>query len=63
MNEVGGTVEMPIGMAMTMAERPDAMEAFGRLTKSEQAAVITKAKAVKSREEMTALVADLARRR
>lgn len=60
MNEVGGTFEMPIGMAMSMAQSPAAMKAFASLSESEQAAVITKAKAVRSRDEMVRLVNGLA---
>lgn len=60
--ESKGTLEMPMGMAMTMAQSPAAMEAFCRLSQKEQADIISKARAVKSRDEMAHLVHGLAQK-
>lgn len=59
--EIDGTLEIPMGMAMTIAEDPGAMEAFCRLSSDRRAEIVSKARNVKSREEMTALVRDLAK--
>ena len=59
--EKDGPLEIPMGMAMTMAESPGAMEAFCRLSEKQRAAVVSKARQVHSREEMTALVQGLAK--
>lgn len=59
MTELGGTFEIPLGMAMTMAESPDAMNAFCNLSEGERADLIARAKTVRSREEMARLVLGL----
>lgn len=62
MNEPEGTFELPLGMAMSIAENPAALSAFCRLTDKERAETIARARAVKTREEMTAIVNSLAGR-
>lgn len=61
-NTNGETMEMPMGMAMSMAANPAAMNTFCRLTDGEQREIIGRARTVKSREEMTKIVEELAMR-
>ncbi len=60
MSESGKTVDMPIGMAMSMAQNPDAMTVFGRLSETERADFINRAKAVRTKDEMTRIVGEIA---
>lgn len=62
MTERGGTFEIPLGMAMTMAECPDAMNAFCSLSEGERAEFIARAKTVRSREEMAGLLSELSKK-
>lgn len=57
----GGTMEMPMGMAMSIAMNSDAMNAFCRLSDRERAEFINKAKIAGSREKMTEIVNELAK--
>jgi len=60
MSEIGGTVEMPMGMAMSIAQNPDAMSAFCKLTDEERIRFINRAKVAHTKEEMTKIVGEIA---
>lgn len=49
-------MELPIGFSMALAMNPAAMQAFARLSKPEQQALIDGTHAISSREEMHAYV-------
>ena len=51
--------ELPLGFAMALAQYPDAMERFTRLTKPQKNEMLQKAHAVSSKDEMQALVSRL----
>lgn len=59
MAEPGKTVEMPMGMAMLMAENSAAMSAFGRLSETERAELIRRAKKARTRDEMIRIVGEI----
>ncbi len=52
--------ELPLGFGMALAMNPDAMKAFSSLTETGQKQYLERARAVKSKEEMEALVQSLA---
>ncbi|MBQ7827529.1 MAG: hypothetical protein IJ386_04615 [Clostridia bacterium] len=58
-NENGETLAIPMGMAMAMAQNPEAMNAFCRLSDRGRSEYIAKARAVGSRGEMDRLVAEI----
>ena len=62
-NETGETVEMPMGMAMSIAMNSNAMNAFCRLSDSQRTELINRAKTAKSRDEMAKIVGELAEMR
>lgn len=51
--------ELPIGFSFSLAQNPDAMERFAKLSKDEQADILQKARSVTSKNEMRALVNSL----
>ena len=51
--------DLPLGFAFALAQDPDAMEKFSRLSASQQSEILQKAHAVSSKEEMQALVDSL----
>ena len=51
--------QLPMGLGMALAQRPEAMKKFADMTEMEQKIVINKAHVVNSEQEMEALVADL----
>jgi len=51
--------QLPVGLGMALAQRPEAMKKFADMTEMEQKIVINKAHVVNSEQEMEALVADL----
>jgi len=57
--ELNGTVAIPIGMAMSMAQNPAAMNAFCNLPDRQRAELVAKARAVRSRGEMERLIQEL----
>ncbi|MCD8295123.1 MAG: YdeI/OmpD-associated family protein [Clostridia bacterium] len=52
---------LPVGLAMALAENPQAMAAFSRLPLTEQDQMIHRAHLARSKDEMHALVAGLLR--
>ena len=58
--ESGKTVDMPIGLAMSIAQNSDAMTVFGTLSESQRAEFIKRAKSVRTKEEMTKIVGEIA---
>ena len=48
--------ELPVGLGMALAQRPGALEEFGRLSQTEQQALISRAHGANSEQEMQALV-------
>ena len=51
--------QLPVGLGMALAQRPEAMKKFADMAEMEQKLVISKAHVVNSEQEMEALVADL----
>ena len=51
--------QLPVGLGMALAQRPEAMKKFADMTEMEQKIVINKPHVVNSEQEMEALVADL----
>ena len=51
--------ELPLGLALAMAQKPEAVERFSTLTEEEREAVIVRARSVTSRKEMRACVDSL----
>lgn len=51
--------ELPTGFLMALAENPDAMERFARLDRARQEDIAEKARQVRSKEQMRALVSRL----
>ena len=58
-NKSTGKVEMPVGMAMAMALRSDAIDAFESLTEERKREYIRRARAATSADEMRSVVADI----
>ena len=52
--------ELPLGLGMAFAQNPTAMARFTAMSETEKAAVIEKAHSVQSKQEMNALVGQLA---
>ena len=59
MGENGETLAIPMGMAMAMAQNPEAMNAFCRLSDRGRSEYIAKARAVGDRGEMDRLIAEI----
>ena len=57
--EMNGTLAIPMGMAMSMAQNPAAMNAFCDLSDRQRTELIAKARAVRSRGEMERLIQEL----
>lgn len=53
------TSELPIGFSFSLAQNPDALQNFAKLSKDEQDNIVQKARAVTSKSEMRALVSSL----
>ncbi|WP_455582361.1 hypothetical protein [Dysosmobacter sp.] len=51
--------ELPLGLGMALAQRPEAMERFALLPEAERQALIQGAHQVRSRQEMQAYVEKL----
>lgn len=51
--------ELPIGFSFSLAQNPDAMQNFAKLSKDEQDGIVQKARSVTSKKEMRALVNSL----
>lgn len=47
---------MPLGLGMALAQNPEAMDSYARLSEKEREALVTQAKAVTSKREMQELV-------
>lgn len=54
-------MELPLGLALAMAQRPEAAERFGALSENDREALIARARSVHSRQEMRACVDSLLR--
>lgn len=52
---------LPLGFGMALAQNEQAMNQFGRLTEPQKQAVIQRTKKVKSKNEMSQFVSELAR--
>lgn len=48
--------DLPIGFSFTLAQNPDAMMNFSRLSDPQRAEILERARAASSREEMRSLV-------
>jgi len=48
--------QLPVGLGMALAQRPEAMKKFADMTEMEQKIIINKAHVVNSEQEMEALV-------
>lgn len=51
-------MEMPIGLGMALAQNPDAMQRFARLSEQRQREIIDGTHAVRSKEQMRQYVTD-----
>ena len=51
--------ELPLGFTMELAQHSDILNQFARLTKEEQASIVSGAKQVRSRGEMRSYVENL----
>lgn len=60
MSEAGGKIAIPMGLAMRIAENPDALRAFGQMSEETRAVFINRAKGAKSPEEMRAIASEIA---
>ena len=47
---------MPLGLGMALAQNPEAMNSYARISEKEREALVTQAKAVTSKREMQELV-------
>ena len=52
---------LPLGVGMALAQHPQAMEKFSRMTDAEKSQVLAQAHQAASKEEMQSLVKKLAR--
>ena len=48
--------QLPVGLGMALAQRPEAMKKFADMTEMEQKIIINKAHVVNSEQEMEALM-------
>ena len=53
------TRDLPLGFGMALAQNTAALQRFGALSRAEQREIINRAEAVRSKQEMDALVAQL----
>lgn len=51
--------ELPLGLGLAMAQRPEAMERFAALPEAERQAVVNKARIARTKQEMRACVDQL----
>ena len=51
--------ELPLGLGLAMAQRPEAMERFAALPEAERKAVVDKARSARTKQEMQACVDEL----
>lgn len=54
--------DLPIGFGFALAQNPEAMQAFARLSEAGQNEIVQRARTVSSRNEMQALVNELSSR-
>ncbi|MDD5952141.1 MAG: hypothetical protein PUC32_00595 [Oscillospiraceae bacterium] len=54
--------DLPLGFAMSLAQHPDSMAYFARLTKPEQQSILEQLHQIQSKEEMRAFVESLPNR-
>lgn len=59
MSDLDPLSQLPEGLAMALAQDPNAMDAFGRLPGSEKSHYIERAHQVSSKAEMRMLVSEL----
>ena len=48
--------ELPLGLGLAMAQRPEAMERFAALPEAEREALVNRARGARSKQEMRACV-------
>jgi len=51
--------QLPVGLGMALAQRPEAMKKFADMTEMEQKIIINKAHVADSEQKMQALVEDM----
>ena len=51
--------DLPLGLSMAMAQRPEAMERFAALPEAERRAVVDQARAARSKQDIRACVDSL----
>lgn len=51
--------ELPLGLGLAMAQRPEAMERFAALPEAERKAVVERARNARTKREMRAFVDEL----
>ena len=51
--------ELPLGLGLAMAQRPEAMERFAALPEAERQAVVERARGARSKQEMRSCVDSL----
>jgi len=52
-------MELPLGLGLAMAQRPEAMERFAALPETERKAVVDSARNARTKQEMQACVEQL----
>lgn len=60
MSDQGKTVKIPMKMAISIAQNPDAVRAFGKLSEAELTALISRAKGACSNDEISKIVGEIA---
>ena len=59
MRKMSLDAELPLGLGLAMAQRPEAMERFAALPEAERQAVVNKARIARTKQEMRACVDQL----
>lgn len=61
MQKMSLDAELPLGLGLAMAQRPEAMERFAALPEAERQAVVDQARGARTKQEMRACVDRLMR--
>ena len=61
MRKMSLDAELPLGLGLAMAQRPEAMERFAALPEAERQAVVDQARGARTKQEMCACVDRLMR--
>lgn len=59
MQKMSLDMELPLGLGLAMAQRPEAMERFAALPEAERKAVVERARNARTKREMRAFVDEL----